>query len=79
MTASKTNRNSSSTIKMNTQDPQEQAELNERLKGLVRLEILSQKEKEWESNVARIRQTVKTIIDEDLTLQDKMKLIFGLN
>ena len=65
----------------NTQDPLEQEELNERLRELkqereVRLEILSQNKKELASQFARIRQTVEKILDEDLTLREKIKLVF---
>ena len=42
----------------------------------VRLEILSQNKQELASQFSRIRQTVEKILDEDLTLREKIKLVF---
>jgi hypothetical protein len=50
------------------------ASLNEERQS--RLEILSQNKKELASQFARIRQTVEKILDEDLTLREKIKLVF---
>ena len=41
-----------------------------------RLEILSQNRKELASQFARIRQTVEKILDGDLSLREKLKLVF---
>ena len=41
-----------------------------------RLELLSQNRKELASQFARIRQTVEKILDEDLSLREKLKLVF---
>ena len=41
-----------------------------------RLELLSQNRKELASQFSRIRQTVEKIIDEDLSLREKLKLVF---
>ena len=41
-----------------------------------RLELLSQNRKELASQFARIRQTVEKILDGDLSLQEKLKLVF---
>ena len=41
-----------------------------------RLELLSQNRKELASQFARIRQTVEKILDEDLNLREKLKLVF---
>ena len=43
---------------------------------LVRLEILSQNRKELASQFSRIRQTVEKILDGDLSLREKIKLVF---
>ena len=40
-----------------------------------RLEIISQNRKELASQFSRIRQTVEKILDEDLGLREKLKLI----
>ena len=40
-----------------------------------RLEIVSQNRKELASQFSRIRQTVEKILDEDLSLREKLKLI----
>ena len=40
-----------------------------------RLEIISQNRKELASQFSRIRQTVEKILDEDLSLREKLKLI----
>ena len=42
----------------------------------VRLELLSQNRKELASQFSRIRQTVEKILDEDLSLREKLKLVF---
>ena len=47
-----------------------------------RLELLSQNRKELASQFSRIRQTVEKILDEDMSLREKLKLILrehGLN
>jgi len=41
-----------------------------------RLEIISQNRKELASQFSRIRQTVEKILDEDLTLREKLRLVF---
>ena len=41
-----------------------------------RLELLSQNRKELTSQFSRIRQTVEKILDEDLSLREKLKLVF---
>ena len=41
-----------------------------------RLEITSQNRKELASQFSRIRQTVEKILDEDLSLREKLKLVF---
>ena len=41
-----------------------------------KLEILSQNKKELASQFARIRKTVEKILNEDLTLREKIKLVF---
>ena len=41
-----------------------------------RLEIISNNKKELASQFSRIRQTVEKILDEDLTLREKIKLVF---
>ena len=41
-----------------------------------RLEILTQNRKELASQFARIRQTVEKILDDDLSLREKIKLVF---
>ena len=50
------------------------AELKE--ERAARLEILSQNRKELASQFARIRQTVEKILDGDLSLREKLKLVF---
>ena len=56
-----------------------------RVKGIIadlkeeraaRLELLSQNRKELASQFSRIRQTVEKILDEDMSLREKLKLIF---
>ena len=42
----------------------------------VRLEIINQNVKEAASQFARVRQTVERILDDHLTLKEKIKLIF---
>ena len=42
----------------------------------MRLELLSQNRKELASQFSRIRQTVEKILDEDLSLREKLKLVF---
>ena len=49
------------------------AELKE--ERAARLELLSQNRKELASQFSRIRQTVEKILDEDLSLREKLKLI----
>ena len=41
-----------------------------------RLELLSQNRKELASQFSRIRQTVEKILDEDMSLREKLKLVF---
>ena len=41
-----------------------------------RLDIISQNRKELSSQFSRIRQTVEKILDEDLSLREKLKLVF---
>ena len=41
-----------------------------------RLELLSQNRKELGSQFSRIRQTVEKILDEDMSLREKLKLVF---
>ena len=57
----------------------------ERVKGIIadlkeeraaRLEIVSQNRKELASQFSRIRQTVEKILDEDMSLREKLKLVF---
>ena len=57
----------------------------ERVKGVIadlkeeraaRLELLSQNRKELASQFSRIRQTVEKILDEDMSLREKLKLVF---
>ena len=57
----------------------------ERVKGIIadlkeersaRLEIISQNRKELTSQFSRIRQTVEKILDEDMSLREKLKLVF---
>ena len=50
------------------------AELKE--ERAARLELLSQNRKELASQFARIRQTVEKILDGDLSLREKLKLVF---
>ena len=50
------------------------AELKE--ERAARLEILSQNRKELASQFSRIRQTVEKILDEDMSLREKLKLVF---
>ena len=50
------------------------AELKE--ERAARLELLSQNRKELASQFSRIRQTVEKILDEDLSLREKLKLVF---
>ena len=50
------------------------AELKE--ERATRLEINSQNRKELASQFSRIRQTIEKILDEDLSLREKLKLIF---
>ena len=55
--------------------------VRDRIKALkeereARLEIISQNKKELASQFARIRQTIEKILDEDLTLREKIKLVF---
>ena len=50
------------------------ADLNEERSA--RLEIISQNRKELSSQFSRIRQTVEKILDEDLSLREKLKLVF---
>lgn len=50
------------------------ADLKEERKA--RLEILSQNKKALASQFARIRQTVEKILDGDLTLREKLRLVF---
>eukprot|EP00111_Clytia_hemisphaerica_P013908 TCONS_00040934-protein len=65
----------------NTQDPQEQNELKSRLNELqqerkIRLEIASQNRKELTSQIARIRDTLYELCEDDLSLREKVKLVF---
>ena len=57
----------------------------ERVKGIItdlkeersaRLEIISQNRKSLSSQFSRIRQTVEKILDEDMSLREKLKLVF---
>ena len=57
----------------------------ERVKGIIadlkeersaRLEIISQNRKELASQFSRIRQTVEKILDGDMSLREKLKLVF---
>ena len=57
----------------------------QRVKGVIadlkeeraaRLEIISQNRKELASQFSRIRQTVEKILDEDMSLREKLKLVF---
>lgn len=66
-------------------DPEYSDELRNRIESRIaelkkelstRLEILSQNRKELASQFSRIRQTVQKILDEDLSLREKLKLIF---
>ena len=41
-----------------------------------RLELLSQNRKELASQFSRIRQTIEKILDEDMSLREKLKLVF---
>ena len=50
------------------------AELKE--ERAARLELLSQNRKELTSQFSRIRQTVEKILDEDMSLREKLKLVF---
>ena len=50
------------------------AELKE--ERAARLELLSQNRKELASQFSRIRQTVEKILDEDMSLREKLKLVF---
>ena len=50
------------------------ADLNEERSA--RLEIISQNRKELASQFSRIRQTIEKILDEDLGLREKLKLVF---
>ena len=55
--------------------------IQERLKDLkeerrARLEMISQNKKELASQFARIRQTAEKILDDDLSLREKIKLLF---
>ena len=65
----------------NTRDPQDKKELKDRLKDLVeerkvRLEIASQNKKQLSSQIARIRDTFYDFCEDDLSLKEKIKLIF---
>ena len=65
----------------NTQDPREQNELKSRLNELqqerkIRLEIASQNRKELTSQIARIRDTLYELCEDDLSLREKVKLVF---
>lgn len=65
----------------NTQDPQEQNELKSRLNELqqerkIRLEIASQNRKELTSQIARFRETLYELCEDDLTLREKIRLVF---
>ena len=66
-------------------DPSYSEDLHERIKKRIadlkeeratRLEITSQNRKELASQFSRIRQTVRKILDEDLSLRKKLKLVF---
>jgi len=66
-------------------DPSYSENLRDRIKKRItdlkeeratRLEITSQNRKELASQFSRIRQTVEKILDEDLSLRDKLKLVF---
>ena len=66
-------------------DPSYSEDLRNRIKKRIadlkeeratRLEITSQNRKELASQLSRIRQTVEKILDEDLTLREKLKLVF---
>ena len=66
-------------------DPSYSENLRDRIKKRItdlkeeratRLEITSQNRKELASQFSRIRQTVEKILDEDLSLREKLKLVF---
>ena len=65
----------------NSEDPQEQRELKARLKELhqerkIRLEIGSENRKELTSEYARFRETLYELCEDDLSLREKVKLVF---
>ena len=65
----------------NSEDPQEQRELKARLKELhqerkIRLEIGSENRKELTSEYARFRETLYELCEDNLSLREKVKLIF---
>ena len=66
-------------------DPSYAGDLRDRIKKRIadlkeeratRLKITSQNRKELASQFLRIRQTVEKILDEDLSLREKLKLVF---
>lgn len=66
-------------------DPEYSDELRKRIKNRIaelkeerktRMEIASQNRKELASQFSRIRQTIEKILDEDLSLREKIKLVF---
>ena len=66
-------------------DPNYSEDLRDRIKKRIadlkeeramRLEITSQNRKELASQFSRIRQTVEKILDEDLSIREKVKLVF---
>ena len=65
----------------NSEDPQEQRELKARLKELhqerkIRLEIGSENHKELTSEYARFRDTLYEFCENNLSLREKVKLVF---
>ena len=68
-------------IKDNPEYDKQRKRIKARIKDLkeeraTRLEILSQNRKELASQFSRIRQTVEKILDGDLSLKEKIKLVF---
>ena len=60
---------------------EQRQEIHERISKLkeerdARLELVSQNRKDLSSQFARIRQTVEKILDGDLTLREKIKMVF---
>ena len=60
---------------------EQRQEIHERISKLkeerdARLELVSQNKKDLSSQFARIRETVEKILDGDLTLHEKIKMVF---